>query len=52
VLLDAQSLFGFADFILFRFTPDQVRFVAGFGKSFTLSSAALQQLRRDAGQAR
>lgn len=51
VLPDAQPLFGFADFILFHFTPEQVRFVAGFGKSFTLSSDALQQLRRDAGQA-
>ncbi len=46
-LPDAQQLFGFADFILFRFTIEQVRFVAGFGKSFTLSSKTLQRLRGD-----
>jgi len=45
-LPDAQQLFGFADFILFRFVVEQVRFVAGFGKSYTLSSETLQRLRQ------
>jgi len=44
-LPDAQQLFSFADFILFRFTVDQVRFVAGFGRSFTLSAETLWRLR-------
>ena len=45
-LPEAQQLFSFADFILFRFTVEQVRFVAGFGRSFTLSGETLWRLRR------
>ena len=37
----SQQLFSFADFVLFKFSVDQVRFVAGFGKSFTLSAETL-----------
>jgi putative heme iron utilization protein len=40
-LPESQQLFSFADFVLFKFSVDQVRFVAGFGKSFTLSSDTL-----------
>ena len=40
-LPESQQLFSFADFVLFKFSVDQVRFVAGFGKSFTLSSETL-----------
>ena len=40
----AEQLFGFADFLLFRFTIEQVRFVAGFGKSFTLSAETLWRI--------
>ncbi|MCF6325240.1 MAG: CREG family protein [Gammaproteobacteria bacterium] len=40
-LPDAQQLFSFADFVLFKFRIEEVRFVAGFGASFTLSAATL-----------
>ncbi len=46
-LPDAEQLFGFADFVLFKLTVEQVRFVAGFGKSYTLSCSTLQRVRRD-----
>ena len=44
VLPESQQLFSFADFVLFKFNVDQVRFVAGFGRSFTLSSDTLWRL--------
>jgi len=43
-LPESQQLFSFADFVLFKFNVDQVRFVAGFGKSFTLSSDTLWRI--------
>jgi len=43
-LPESQQLFGFADFVLFKFSVDQVRFVAGFGKSYTLSSDTLWRI--------
>jgi len=43
-LPESQQLFSFADFVLFKFSVDQVRFVAGFGKSFTLSADTLWRI--------
>lgn len=43
-LPEAEQLFGFADFMLFYFAIDQVRFIAGFGKSYTLSPTTLQRI--------
>ena len=45
-LPDAEPLFAFADFILFRFTPVQLRFVGGFGQAFSYEAIDLQQLDR------
>ncbi len=41
---DSEPLFGFGDFSLFLVVPDQVRFVAGFGKAHVLTGAAWQAL--------
>ncbi|KAF0193324.1 MAG: hypothetical protein FD165_427 [Gammaproteobacteria bacterium] len=36
--------FGFADFVLFRLTPHEVRIVGGFARAYTLSSDEFRQL--------
>ena len=41
VLPSALQRFSFADFLLFKFRIDEVKFVAGFGQSFTLSAETL-----------
>lgn len=47
VLPEAEQLFSFADFILFHFMIEKVRFVSGFGKSYTLSPETLQRVCRE-----
>ncbi|MEY4428033.1 MAG: hypothetical protein RLZZ182_722 [Pseudomonadota bacterium] len=44
---DSEPMFGFGDFSLFLVVPDQVRFVAGFGKAHALTGAAWQVLVAD-----
>ncbi len=44
---EAQQRFSFADFVLFKFVVEEVRFVAGFGRAFTLSAETLWRVRRD-----
>jgi putative heme iron utilization protein len=41
---DAEQLFGFADFSLFKIQPESVRFVAGFGEAHSLSGESLTRL--------
>ena len=41
-LPEAERLFGFGDFMLFRFTPVRVRFIAGFARAYTLDIEALR----------
>jgi len=41
-LPDAGQLFTFSDFILFRFIPLQIRFVAGFARTWDMSPEQLQ----------
>ncbi len=42
-LPDAEALFTFPDFVLFRFSPTQIRFVGGFGKAFSYTANNLLQ---------
>ncbi len=46
-LPDAHQLFNFADFVLFKFRIEEVRFVAGFGASFTLSAETLWRVKME-----
>ena len=41
-LPEAADLFGFADFSLWRIAPEQVRFVAGFGRAHAVPTAQWQ----------
>ena len=41
---DAEFMFGFADFLLFRIAPRAVRFVAGFGQAWSFTGAQYAQL--------
>lgn len=43
-LPDAEMLFGFEDFSLFRFTPQAARYVEGFGSTHRLNGERLLQL--------
>ena len=43
---DAEPMFGFGDFSMFRIRPEAARFVAGFGQAHSLSGATLMQLLR------
>jgi heme iron utilization protein len=38
----AEMLFGFPDFVLFRFVPTEARFIGGFGRIFTLTTEQLK----------
>jgi putative heme iron utilization protein len=40
---DSSSLFGFADFELFRLVPREARFVAGFAMAYTVPAAELKE---------
>nr|MDQ2696858.1 pyridoxamine 5'-phosphate oxidase family protein [Pseudomonadota bacterium] len=42
-LPESEPLFGFGDFVLFRLRPARARFVAGFGRIFTLDAAGLRR---------
>jgi hypothetical protein len=42
-LPDAERLFGFSDFQLFRFTPGEARFVGGFARARRFGPEALRQ---------
>lgn len=39
----AEMLFSFPDFLLFRFTPREARYVGGFARAYTLTPAQLRQ---------
>jgi len=41
---DAEQLFGFADFSLFKIQPESVRFVAGFAQAHSCSGVTLMRL--------
>ena len=41
---ESSSLFGFADFLLFRLVPREARFVAGFAMAYTVSAAELREV--------
>ena len=45
-LPEAERLFGFGDFMLFRFTPERVRFIGGFARAYTLDSQSLRNAAR------
>jgi putative heme iron utilization protein len=40
-LPDSEQLFEFPDFLLFRFIPNEIRFVGGFGQAFTFDAGQL-----------
>ena len=40
---DSSSLFGFADFVLFRLVPREARFVAGFAMAYTVAAEELTE---------
>ena len=42
----SEPLFGFTDFSLYRITPENARYVAGFGKAFNLTLASLREAAR------
>jgi heme iron utilization protein len=42
-LPSATPLFDFPDFILFRFLPNEARYVGGFARAYTLTSEHLRQ---------
>lgn len=41
-LPEAERLFGFSDFVLFRLVPKEVRYVGGFARALSLSAAELR----------
>ena len=43
-LPDAERLFSFTDFILFRFLPVQIRFVAGFARTWNINPERMQAI--------
>lgn len=43
-LPDAEQLFSFSDFLLFRFEPESVRFVGGFGQAHSYRQSDIQAL--------
>jgi putative heme iron utilization protein len=49
---EAEQLFGFGDFSLFRFTPEAGRFVGGFARARSLSADALRDCFRAVGPER
>lgn len=42
-LPESERLFGFADFVLFRFKPQSMRFVGGFGRAYNTSVNELKK---------
>ena len=43
-LPDSARLFGFKDFVLFRFEPKKARHIGGFARAFSIKSEALRKL--------
>jgi len=43
-LPDSERLFGFKDFILFRFHPTKARYIGGFARAFSLNAEQLTQM--------
>ncbi len=48
-LPDAEALFGFGDFSLFLIEPQFLRYVAGFGRAYTVTAGQYADLLRNAG---
>lgn len=42
-LPDAEQLFGFSDFVMFRFVPQTVHYVGGFARAYRFSAETLQR---------
>lgn len=40
-LPESEPLFAFSDFELFRFVPDEIRYVAGFARAYTFTAGRL-----------
>jgi len=47
---DAMMRFQLPDFVLFRFVPEEGRYVGGFARATTISGADLQAAAREAGE--
>ena len=45
-LPEAERLFGFGDFMLFRFIPVRARYIGGFARAYTLDMDALRNVAR------
>ncbi len=43
-LPEAELLFGFSDFVLFRLEPTEARYIGGFARAYTLNGAQLQKI--------
>ena len=43
-LPEAELLFGFSDFVLFRLEPAEVRYIGGFARAYTLNGEQLQKI--------
>jgi len=43
-LPEAELLFGFSDFVLFRLGPVEARYIGGFARAYTLSGGQLQKI--------
>jgi len=43
-LPDSERLFGFGDFVLFRFIPKKARHIGGFARAFTIGAVQLKTL--------
>ena len=43
-LPEAELLFGFSDFVLFRLEPAEVRYIGGFACAYTLNGEQLQKI--------
>ena len=43
-LPEAELLFGFSDFVLFRLDPAEIRYIGGFARAYTLSGEQLQKI--------
>jgi heme iron utilization protein len=42
-LPNAEMLFTFPDFVLFRLTPSEARYIGGFARAYTLSPELLRR---------
>ena len=44
VIISSIERFGFNDFMLFKLVPTEIRYVAGFGKAYTISPETLRSI--------